>query len=845
MLKIFLKIFFILLISLNVYGQNGNLKGYIDDGNEPIPSVNILVQNFNIGTSTDEKGYFLLENLTPRKYKLKISSVGYKTKFVDVQIHSNKTTEIKITLDEEVIELEQVEIIGYKTQAQEDTRTSLIDLNPQNAKIQAGAIEDVLRTLQSMPGVLAPNDFSSQLIVRGSGPDENLIIIDDIEVFNPYRLYGTISMFNPDAVSNINLITGGFPAKYGDRLSAVLDVTNKEGRNNTNFGGKISASILDANVIFEGKNPFNIKGSWIINSRRTYYDLIIEPFVKNAGLVDENVTFPNFYDVQSKIVFGPFDGHKFLFNFIFSEDGVDLISAKDRKTPDSVAVYNTTKNNVLNFTWQYSPNENFLNKLIFSRYTNDGLADFQSKVLDPSLNRDEFDDAISDTLGSYLLGADMNTDFLFRKYSIDDKMTFVWERNVLEGGVGVDFLETTLNFNFILDPQLEAIFNANPNSFAKLDNIEDVKRYNKYKFYIQNNFKISDKLNLHPGIRIDYYELLEDYFISPRFSFSYAFDNTTTLRGAWGIYYQSSGYEKLWDQNAFYDFSKENVRDLKPEKSIHYILGFERWISNEWNFRLETYYKDYSDLVIQKSVIGSKYFTEMISGKDPRYSSGWTQPILVSADSLTQIPINASIGESYGIEILVGKKNINKNSKLNGWISYAYAVANRTQNGGTYPFTFDQKHTVNVILNYKISNKWDLGLRWQYGSGFPFAEPLGITPRIILTDTNGDFIPETPTIATRKSFANPYNDEVIFDLVYDDRGKFNSRKPDYHRLDIRISYNTKLWGLDWIFYLDVMNVYNHKNIISYDYYMDKDLTLKREATAMIPILPTFGFNIRF
>jgi len=838
-------VFFILLLSIVVYGQNGSLKGYVNDGKEPIPFVNIIIQNSNIGTSTDSDGYFFLENLTPQKYKLKISSVGFKTKLIDVQVFPNKTTEIKITLDEEIIEIDQVEVIGDKTQKQEDTRTSLIDLNPQNAKMQAGAIEDVLRTLQSMPGVLAPNDFSSQLIIRGSGPDENLIIIDDIEVFNPYRLYGSISMFNPDAVSNINLITGGFPAKYGDRLSAVLDVTNKEGRSNINFGGKISASILDANVILEGKNPFNIKGSWIVNSRRTYYDLIIEPFVKNAGLVDENVTFPNFYDVQSKIVFGPFDGHKFLFNFIFSEDGVDLVSAKDRKTPDSIAVYNTTKNNVLNFTWQYSPNENLLNKLIFSRYSNDGLANFQSKVLDPSLNRDEFDDVISDTLSPYLLGADMNTDFLFRKYSIDDKLTFVWKKNTLETGFGVDFLETTLNFNFILDPQLEAIFNANPNSFAMLDDIEDIKRYNKYKFFIQNNFKISNKFNLHPGLRIDYYGILKDYYISPRFSFSFAFDDVTTFRGAWGIYYQSPGYEKLWDQNAFYDFNGENVIGLKPEKSIHYILGIERWISNEWNLRLETYYKDYSDLIIQKSVIGSKYFIEMIPGENPRYSSGWTQPILITSDSLTQIPINASDGESYGIEILIGKRNLYKNSRLNGWVSYAYAIANRTQREETYPFAFDQKHTINVVLNYKISDKWDFGLRWQYGSGFPFSEPLGITPRIILSDTNGDFIPETPTIATRKSFSNPNSNEVIFDLVYDDRGKFNSRRPDYHRLDIRFSYNTKLWNLDWIFYLDVMNVYNHKNIISYDYFIDENLILKREATAMIPILPTFGFNVKF
>jgi len=164
-----------------------------------------------------------------------------------------------------------------------------------------GAAEDVFRTLQSLPGVLAPNDFSSQLIVRGSGPDQNLIILDDVEVFNPYRLYGVVSMFNPDAVDNVNLISGGFPAKYGDRLSAVLDVTNKEGTTTKALAGNVNISIVDANLVLEGRNPFNLRGSWLFNTRRTYYDLIIEPFVKSAGLVDDNTSFPNFYDLRENL----------------------------------------------------------------------------------------------------------------------------------------------------------------------------------------------------------------------------------------------------------------------------------------------------------------------------------------------------------------------------------------------------------------------------------------------------------------------------------------------------------------------------------------------------------------
>ena len=211
------------------FAQTGKVKGKIIADNNPVPYVNVTVLGTMLGTFSNEKGEYEISGLEPGNYTLKFSSVGYRTETRDVEIRQARVLELNITLSSAVIEVGTVEVTGSKKQDQKDTRASLIDLNPKSAKILPGAGEDVLRTLQSLPGVLAPNDFSSQLIVRGSGPDQNLIIMDDIEIFNPYRLYGVISMFNPDAVSNVNLITGGFPAKYGDRLSAVLDVTNKEG----------------------------------------------------------------------------------------------------------------------------------------------------------------------------------------------------------------------------------------------------------------------------------------------------------------------------------------------------------------------------------------------------------------------------------------------------------------------------------------------------------------------------------------------------------------------------------------------------------------------------------------
>lgn len=838
-------IIFFLAISLNLAAQTGTLKGRVTDGRNPIPSVNVFVPELGIGDATNNQGFYTLKNLPARKLEVRFSAVGYETEEIEIEITSNRTTELNVILKETIIEVQTVTVTGLKVQEQKDTRTSLIDLNPKSAKILAGGVEDVFRTLQTLPGVLAPNDFSSQLIVRGSGPDQNLIVMDDIEVFNPYRLYGVISMFNPDAVSDVNLISGGFPAKYGDRLSAVLDVTNREGDITKTFKGNVNVSIVDANIVLEGRNPFNIKGSWLVNSRRTYYDLIIEPFVKNAGLVDDNTSFPNFYDFQAKLVFGPFNGSKILLNGILSRDGVNVISGKDRNTPDSVGVFNITRNDVLGAAWHFAPSKKLLNKVVLSWYKNNGDTDFDSQILDPSLNRTTFEDAIPDTLKPYLLGFKFSGTFDYRKISFDDKFTYLWGDNVFEAGIGFDKMETTIDFIFDLDPQLEAIFRANPQFRAALSDIKDVKRYNRYRAFVQNNFKVTDRFFFNPSLRYDYYDLLDKQYLAPRFSLSYAIDEITTLRAVWGLYYQSPGYEKLRDQNVLFDLDERFTRTLEAEKAIHYVAGIERWLTNEWSLRFESYYKKFDNLIVQKIVPGTRFITEAIPGKDPKLPSSWTRPVPVIGDSVTQIPINNSNGEAYGFEFFLAKRNIERGSKLSGWISYSLAYADRYELGEKFPFRFDQRHTVNIVLNYEFNSWFNVGMRWQYGSGFPISIPSGIKPRIIYADSNGDGELDSPVIATRKPFGNPNAEgEVIYDIDFANQ-KLNSRKPPYHRLDVRLNFLANFCDLDWNFYLDVVNVYNRKNVVGYDWFITEDLKLDKRQNNMFPILPTLGFAVRF
>lgn len=835
-----------LFASFNLFA--GEIKGRIvDDYNSPIPNANLILMGTKFGTSSDLNGNFSIKDIPPGKYKLQVSVIGYETKLIEVNLIQSKVVELKIVLKELPIEIQSVIISAQKTQTQEDTRTSLISVEPKSAKMLPGAGEDVFRTLQALPGVQAVNDFSSQLIIRGSGPDQNLIVFDDVEVFNPYRLYGAISMFNPETIDDINLITGGFPARYGDRLSAVLDVTNRDGSTRNYFSGNVNVNLSNANVVLEGRNPFGLNGSWIFNSRRTYYDLIVEPFIKNAGLIKGDFSFPNFYDFQFKTSVFPKRGHKFSLLAVHSRDGVQLITDGKRVQPDSLGVKDQSFNNIYALSYQFS-NKTLSNKLILSYYNNQGETNFDSKFLDPTLNREEFKGEISDTIYQYLLNFSFNSLFDFRKYSIEDRLLFYSGKSNFEFGAGLDVMRTEIKFDLNLDPQLKAIVNSFSSFRSVIERFKSNLDYWRFKMYGQANLPLFslEKIFISPGLRFDYYDILKKSYISPRIGLSYALNDITTLRAFYGVFHQSPGYEKLRDQNVIYDFSRKYTNDLQAEKAYHYILSFERYLTPEWQLKSEVYLKEFRNLIVPLKVKGTQFIATQIPGTNPRYLSSWNEPIAISADSMTSIPVNNSKGKSYGWELFLAKVKREKSSKLDGWISYSLSFSNREELGKIIPFRFEQRHTFNLVMNYKFSESLELGARWQYGSGLPYTKPIGIKPRILLVDKNGDGTPETPEIATRFSLNPNAPKEVIFNIDYGlDPNFYNSRRPDYHRLDMRISYYTTFWKLNWLFYLDVINVYNRKNVVGYDYYIDSNLELKMRETYQLPIFPTLGVSLRF
>jgi hypothetical protein len=819
------------------------IKGNVlSDENKPLADVRIVLVKSDftdVNGVSDNEGNFHF-NLDPGSYDLYATMAGYDNyENKNIVLGPAETKELEIILTRKEFTTEEITVEGQFRQRQDDLRTSVINITPKNVKLLPGAVEDVLRSLQTLPGVTSPNDFTSQLVIRGSGPDQNLIVMDDVEIFNPYRLYGLVSMFNPETLNDITLITGGFPAKYGDRLSAVLDVMNMEGNTGRKLNTVINTSISNANLIFHGRNPFEIPGSWLISSRRTYYDLIIGPIAKKAGLITEDSSFPAFKDLQFKFAFGPFQKNKFIASGIFSEDGVHIVTGDDNERPDSVSVKDLTKNDMLALAWHFIPDHNFISRTTLSWYRNSGDNEFESEIIDPLINTENYSPEQRDSLRMIgaILGLNFDSKYTFQKLALTNRSVFINGKTQYEFGGGVDLVRTDLNFNLDVDDQFKSIIRNFPWAQPLLEEFNlDGENQLRAHLYSQARFKLTDKIFFQPSLRTDYYDFLGKFYLSPRVNFGYAFDPLTTLRAAVGLFYQSPGMEKLVDNRTFFDYKGEKAKDITAERALHFVLGLDRWLNNEWLAKSEVYYKKFDNLLVQERLTGYRYeyYLNDPSNTDPTYwrnLNNWTRSEeKVAYDSVTVNPLNEGYGKALGFEIGLEKKYLNPNTKFYGWINYSLTFSDRTSYGVTNPYRFEQRHTANVVLNYRVNSWLELGARWTYASNFRLTSPVGITPRIV-----NDTIVTIPVI-----------NAVVFNLDFGGRENLlNEKKPEYHRLDVRATAYTNFWGVDWAFYLDVINAYNRKNIIGYDYWLDQDLQIKRKTLNMFPILPTIGVNARF
>ena len=413
-------------------GGSGTIVGRVVDTDTGfgLAGAYITIDGTRLGAAADTSGAFTVTNVPAGEYRLVFQMIGYKTRVLRrVQVLADSTTSpITARLSEQSIELETVTVTSHRDRdLEKQLNTSVHTIRPSDVVSLPGGGEDLFRTVQAMPGVVARADYGTQFYVRGGTPDQNLINIDGVPVFNPYRLKllgGPVSMFNPDVVERVELLAGGFPAEYGDKLSSVLVIHNREGdRHRKHFRG--GASLIDSRFAADGPIPgTQTDGSWLVAGRRTYYDLLFN----RLDSLPKGTVLPFFRDVQTKIVQDLGPNQQIVVNILDSNEGTELKELDVEEEEDEEEEFfagveefdlsNQIDNRLVSLGWNNALSDVTLSRLTLSHFDDDWFfrvtADeqffqFQIDMRKLEIKEDLFHVATSD---HSLLGGLSVTDFI-------------------------------------------------------------------------------------------------------------------------------------------------------------------------------------------------------------------------------------------------------------------------------------------------------------------------------------------------------------------------------------------------------------------------------------------------
>lgn len=308
--------------------NSGTILGRVVDADTgfDLAGAYITIDGTRLGATADTSDAFTITNVPAGEHRLVFQMIGYKTRVLrQIRVLADSTTSpVTASLRAQSIELETVTVTTHRDrELEKQLNTTVHSIRPADVVSLPGGGEDLFRTVQAMPGVVARVDYGTQFYLRGGTPDQNLITIDGVSVFNPYRLKllgGPVSIFNPDVVELVELLAGGFPAEYGDKLPSVLVIHNREGdRHNRHFRG--GASLIDSRFAADGPIPgTQTDGSWLVAGRRTYYDILFN----RLDSLPKGTVLPFFRDVQTKIVQDLGPNQQIVINFLDSNEGTEL-----------------------------------------------------------------------------------------------------------------------------------------------------------------------------------------------------------------------------------------------------------------------------------------------------------------------------------------------------------------------------------------------------------------------------------------------------------------------------------------------------------------------------------------
>lgn len=765
--------------------QKHTISGYVKDKDtgEVLIGANIYNKADLKGTTANAYGFYSL-TLPEDSVHIIFSFVGYQPIISDFYL--DKDIELNIELSSS-IELDEVVVTAEEEIQQQSQMSSITVPVKQIQKLPALMGEvDVLKVLQLLPGVQSGTEGSSGLYVRGGGPDQNLILLDGVPIYNASHLFGFFSVFNADAINNVELIKGGFPARYGGRLSSVVDISMKEG-STKEFKGTATIGLIASKVTLEGPIK-NENTTFLVSARRTYIDILTRPIIKAAN--DGNGTAGYyFYDMNAKL------NHKFSNKdrlFLSGFLGEDKAYSKyENSYDDPYGNYHRSYTDEFGLKWG-----NIIGAVRWNHLFNPKL--FSNVTLTYSRYKFRvFEDSKSSTTDQ---SGTTNDDYAIQYNSgIND-----WAAKI-----DFDYIPTPNHYVRFGLSGIHHHFNPGVLSFqsAEIDTVAGSFDKDDLEFasYIEDDFKVTDALKLNAGIHFSGFNVDSKTYLSlqPRISLRYLLNSGVALKAS---YAQMAQYIHLLTNSGIglpTDLWVPSTGNIRPQTSFQYAIGAAKTFNKTYELSAEAYYKEMRNLIEYKD---GASFTSV--NKD------W------------QDKVEIGNGRSYGVELFAQKKL----GRLTGWVGYTLSWTDRQfENinfGKRFPYRYDRRHDISITSVYKASEKIELSAAWVFGTGNAVTLPT-----------------ESYARENEPSDYNYYSSYNGLDY-YDSRNGF--RMKNYHRLDFSISWVKQKKNGVGRFTLGVYNLYNHKN----PFYMDLGFDYETQKTkfvqySLMPILPSVSYRFDF
>ncbi|MBP7849587.1 MAG: TonB-dependent receptor [Lentimicrobiaceae bacterium] len=657
---------------LGAQSKNRTLSGYVTEegSRELLIGVNVYFPEISKGTTTNRYGFYSI-TVPPGRYQVIFSYVGYQPEVRSIQLENDMSVNIALKSS---IELEGVEVKATPYERiSEAIQMSTIVLPVQQVRDIPALLgeKDVFKALQLMPGVQSGSEGSSGLYVRGGGPDQNLIILDDATVYNANHLFGFFSLFNGDALKSIELTKGGFPARYGGRLSSVVDMNMKDG-NKEKLQGTAGIGLISSRLVLEGP-IVKEKSSFLVSARRTYLDALTMPFQP-----EDSRGGYYFYDLNAKVNydFGP--KNKLYLSGYF---GRDKFYFKETYVNSKSQAGLFWENGTGTLRW----NHLFNNKL-FSN-TSLILSNYRLNIFtEEKYNNSEFE-------LSYQSG--------IRDISVKHDLDYSLSPNhQIRGGFLVTFHKFTPSAIVLKDSDAD-IFDR---KIKAINNIES-------GIYIEDEARFGSAFRVNTGIRVSGFTHENKTIIrpEPRISMAYKLRSDLSAKASFAIMNQ---YVHLLSNTGLglpTDLWVPSTSNIGPQQSWQVAAGLARdLISRNLELSIEGYYKKSNDLLGYKD--GASFL--LIDDPTDAEEFNWE-------DNITQ-----GQGWSYGAEVLLQRKT----GKLTGWIGYTLSWTQRQfddiNQGEKFYAKYDRRHDVSVVGIYKITDDITISGTWVYGTGNAITLPL-------------------------------------------------------------------------------------------------------------------------